>query len=472
MLRAILLGLSVSLVSSLALSQEGKSSEPATSGEDLNSAFQREYAFLLAQKKSLTEEAQKTSQEQERALEAAKAEISELEKKHGAIVQQLEKNNSLLEEIQVSGDNAAEAEELTASTLLQTQEALAKFKHVSYEGKVVQEPAVAAEATGTGGQLMALTPRLLAQMDESIKILSNLDGIRIESGSFYNLDGSKVSGDIYYVGNVAAYGYADAYKGSLAPAGSGELKAIHAETADSLRALRGEEKLPSVKMYLFESPYAEAIEQTEKSWIDVVDDGGRIAWIIFYMGVFAAILTVIRYIVLVRSSSMSKGLTKQVGTLIAERKLNEAIELCNRSPGVIAKVLSSTLRNIQRPRLFIEDIVNETIIYESRLIDKFGNFIIITSTVAPLLGLLGTVAGMIATFNMMTEYGTGNPKILSGGISEALICTMLGLAVAIPALLIGSLMNGWAEKIKDDMAHAALHISNIFQKRENAEGPV
>ncbi|HHB94297.1 MAG TPA: MotA/TolQ/ExbB proton channel family protein, partial [Campylobacterales bacterium] len=85
---------------------------------------------------------------------------------------------------------------------------------------------------------------------------------------------------------------------------------------------------------------------------------------------------------------------------------------------------------------------------------------------APLLGLLGTVTGMIATFDMITEYGTGDPKMLSGGISEALITTMFGLIVAIPLLLIGNLISGWAQNIKDSMEQSALHIVNIFEKND------
>jgi biopolymer transport protein ExbB/TolQ len=73
-----------------------------------------------------------------------------------------------------------------------------------------------------------------------------------------------------------------------------------------------------------------------------------------------------------------------------------------------------------------------------------------------LLGLLGTVTGMISTFDIITEFGTGDPKLLSSGISIALITTEVGLEVAIPTLIFGNLLSGWAESIKDDMEKAAL----------------
>ncbi len=82
------------------------------------------------------------------------------------------------------------------------------------------------------------------------------------------------------------------------------------------------------------------------------------------------------------------------------------------------------------------------------------------AAVSPLLGLLGTVTGMISTFDVITEFGTGNPKLLSGGISEALVTTELGLIVAIPALLLGHLLSGWSDGIRDGLDASALAVVN------------
>jgi biopolymer transport protein ExbB len=71
---------------------------------------------------------------------------------------------------------------------------------------------------------------------------------------------------------------------------------------------------------------------------------------------------------------------------------------------------------------------------------------------------------MITTFDIITEFGTGDPKLLSGGISIALVTTELGLAVAIPTLLFGSVLAGWAESIKDGMEKGALSVINRYQQ--------
>jgi biopolymer transport protein ExbB len=73
---------------------------------------------------------------------------------------------------------------------------------------------------------------------------------------------------------------------------------------------------------------------------------------------------------------------------------------------------------------------------------------------------------MIQTFDVITEFGTSDPKLLSGGIAIALVTTEQGLIVAIPALLAGTLLNGWAESIKDDMEKAALKVVNAYQEAQ------
>ena len=91
--------------------------------------------------------------------------------------------------------------------------------------------------------------------------------------------------------------------------------------------------------------------------------------------------------------------------------------------------------------------------------------ILMIAGVAPLLGLLGTVTGMIQTFDVITEFGTSDPKLLAGGIAVALVTTEQGLIVAIPCLLLGNLLSGWADRIKDDMEKGALKVINLYQER-------
>jgi biopolymer transport protein ExbB len=126
--------------------------------------------------------------------------------------------------------------------------------------------------------------------------------------------------------------------------------------------------------------------------------------------------------------------------------------------------VKAAVRNLDRDRAHLEDIISESILNESSRLNRFGSVILVIAGVAPLLGLLGTVTGMITTFDIITEFGTGDPKLLSGGISIALVTTELGLAVAIPMLLLGNILSGWAESIKDDMEKGALRVINNFKE--------
>lgn len=84
--------------------------------------------------------------------------------------------------------------------------------------------------------------------------------------------------------------------------------------------------------------------------------------------------------------------------------------------------------------------LDEAILKETPSLERWQGLIKLLAAVAPLLGLLGTVTGMIATFQAITQYGTGDPKLMADGISQALVTTVLGLVAAIPLLFLHSLV--------------------------------
>ena len=99
--------------------------------------------------------------------------------------------------------------------------------------------------------------------------------------------------------------------------------------------------------------------------------------------------------------------------------------------------------------------LDEQILGEAPKIERFNDIIKVLAAVAPLVGLLGTVVGMIVVFTAITNYGTGDPKIMAGGISQALVTTVLGLVAAIPLLLLGSITSAMArgnQQILDEQA--------------------
>ena len=91
--------------------------------------------------------------------------------------------------------------------------------------------------------------------------------------------------------------------------------------------------------------------------------------------------------------------------------------------------------------------VDEAILREVPQLEKYHSIIKVFAAVAPLMGLLGTVVGMIVTFQALTLFGTGDPKLMAGGISQALVTTMLGLIVAIPLVFLHSILTSWSTSL-------------------------
>jgi biopolymer transport protein ExbB len=116
-------------------------------------------------------------------------------------------------------------------------------------------------------------------------------------------------------------------------------------------------------------------------------------------------------------------------------------------------------------------VLQEAILKELPRLERFLPALNVIAAVAPLLGLLGTVTGMIGTFHVITLYGTGDPRLMAGGISEALVTTMVGLAVAIPVMLIHAFLRRRIEHIVGDMEEKALAMSNIICRESNLKAP-
>jgi biopolymer transport protein ExbB len=111
--------------------------------------------------------------------------------------------------------------------------------------------------------------------------------------------------------------------------------------------------------------------------------------------------------------------------------------------------------------------LDEAILRETAPIEKGLSLIKVLYVVAPLLGLLGTVVGMISTFQMITLFGTGDPRMMAGGISTALVTTVLGLVVAIPLTLLHSFLQGKARELVQVLEEqAAGMVARLAESRE------
>jgi biopolymer transport protein ExbB len=260
----------------------------------------------------------------------------------------------------------------------------------------------------------------------------------------------------------------DRGSGVLAPAGEGRFKLWNVPATDTAEALAAGRAPATLKAYIFESTATAVEPPVEKSFLTEMAKGGAIGYVILALGALGALLIVVRAVFLQRAGAAVDKIMDAVSPLVRGQRIPEAIEACKRFKGSAARVVTAALRNADRDREHLEDIVSESILHESTHLNRFGAFITTITAVAPLLGLLGTVTGMIQTFDVITEFGNSDPKMLSGGIAVALVTTMQGLMVAIPLLVFGSLLNGWADGLKDDMEKAALKVINLYQETRAA----
>jgi len=416
----------------------------------LKMAYKKEFAFLEAQKRALAQRLEELKREREKKVNGAQKEISDLQNEFLSLTMKSERLSDMLVEAERSADITQEGIDILQSTLDQARSSLRKY-----------------------GIAVPDTPENKSEIDEILNdaflsaasTISDLGKLRTTEGEFFLRDGKVAKGSILKIGDIASYAKGDLDSGLLAPAGEGKMKLWNVYGTDIANQLFAKEKPAELKIFLYESTETEITEREGKTVLGVIQSGGVIAWVIVFMGMIVLFLIALRTLFLHQSSANTAKLMRKMSPLVEKGELTSAIELCRQNSGATTRVLAATLRNIGGCcNDHVEDIISESILHENTYLDRFGSIILVFAAVAPLMGLLGTVTGMISTFDVITEFGTGDPKMLSGGISEALVTTELGLIVAIPALFIGNLLSNWAENIKRDMEQAALHVINIYEK--------
>ncbi len=174
-----------------------------------------------------------------------------------------------------------------------------------------------------------------------------------------------------------------------------------------------------------------------------IDQGGTVGYIIIALGAIGMLLAVWRWVALFVTGTKVRAQLKKE-TPSADNPLGRVLKVADDNRGVDRETLELKL--------------GEAIYKERPALDRALPFIKIISVVAPLLGLLGTVTGMIVTFQAITLFGTGDPKLMAGGISQALVTTVLGLVVAIPTVLLHTLVSGRSRSIQQVLQEQAAGI--------------
>lgn len=338
----------------------------------------------------------------------------------------------------VQADNAAR--ELRLPQIEQTRADHAQHRHLV---DLVDETNVwlrqhdlpAAQATGP-----AALPENFAAI---LRKIEHDGALRVEHGRYFDADGIAREGDILHVGRVAAV-----------PDGAPEVPLVH--TPAGLQVVSGVTPLREpqgaalrVRVVLHDpSDPPDPRAYAASTWAEQMDAGGSLMWVLLAFAVLAVILTAERAVMLAWAAMRWRNLDRA-----AKRD-----EITVTGPAWLAAPLVRLVSGRELPPDVLEDrLARDVLVVRDRLFRRLS-LLGVVAAVAPLLGLLGTVSGMITTFSVVTTKGTDDPQLLAGGISQALLTTEFGLAVAIPVVVVHAVLSRVARRLVARIEHRLLAI--------------
>lgn len=192
--------------------------------------------------------------------------------------------------------------------------------------------------------------------------------------------------------------------------------------------------------------------------------GGMIGYVIIFLS-FLMVALIVDYLLTIRRTTfITPGLAEEVHKLLAERKLSEATQLCEKQPGFMGRVLFAGLQESQLGFTAIEKAMEDAAAEQSARCYRRIEHLSVISTLAPMLGLMGTVWGMIQAF--MEFEMKANPQIseLAPGVYKALVTTLQGLAVAIPATGALAFFRSRVEELSMEASLLASHVFADFRR--------
>jgi biopolymer transport protein ExbB len=198
------------------------------------------------------------------------------------------------------------------------------------------------------------------------------------------------------------------------------------------------------------------------------ESGGIVMFPLVLVGLWLSALVIERFFFLLYERRHSLRFCEEVLELCDRGDFEAAERLAAKRKGIVARILKVCLAQRRRPPSVLDDAIQEAFLHESPRFERFLPSIRMLSAVAPMLGLLGTVTGIITTFDMITVVGGGKPRLLAGGISEALTTTATGLIIAIPGLLAYSFLSSRIEGLLADAERFAASLSNILKQTQSA----
>jgi biopolymer transport protein ExbB len=205
---------------------------------------------------------------------------------------------------------------------------------------------------------------------------------------------------------------------------------------------------------------------------EIVLAGGPFMWPIIICSVIAGAIVLERLWTLQQRRVVPPDLTRRIWALVEAGQVTDKVVAALQINSPLGRLLAAGLANRHRPRSVMMERLEDEGRHVAHDLDRFLNTLGTIAGVAPLMGLLGTVMGIIKAFNAIYSGGLGDPRLLSGGISEALITTAAGLCVAIPSYIAYRYLRGRVDGFVVQMERDVVRFADALNERlENGQGP-
>ena len=203
---------------------------------------------------------------------------------------------------------------------------------------------------------------------------------------------------------------------------------------------------------------------------EIIKAGGWVMWPILLCSVFAMAIIIERLWTLQRRRVAPPGLVLQVWQWAREGKLDAKRIQSLREGSPLGRLLATGVLNRHHDRTIMQESIEDVGRLVAHQLERYLNTLGTIASISPLLGLLGTVFGIIRAFTAMTVKGVGDPAMMAGGISEALVTTAAGLIVAIPAMVFYRYLRGRVEELVLIMEHEAMKLVEVMQGARERDG--
>ena len=404
------------------------------------------------------------------AIKATKEKNTALERENSAIQAHIEEKKKEAEQLQsalaetrtvnreLSGFIRSNAKDLESMLIQSLQSALDPDRHTFLAPLINQEkfPSMA--------DIHQMVTLLFSEIQASGEV-------RLTRGMIVDRHGKERMADLLILGNFTAMYFLDGETGFL----------LYSDQSRRFFALS---RLPDIGMQKNIQAYMN--KETDNVAMDIsrggalrqlthrlslweqIPKGGPIVWPLVAILGLALLILLERIFFLLRKRMNADTFMLKIQALVNGNQWEECQALLeSKRKKLIPKVLLTALEFKDQERVDMENALQEAILGEIPRIERFLSTLGMLAAIAPLLGLLGTVTGMINTFHVITYYGTGDPRMMSGGISEALVTTMLGLSVAIPIMLFHTLLSRRVETEISKMEEKAVSFVNMVFKSRN-----